>query len=81
MGVGAAEHFVEIWMYKNKHMRDEAGVAPTDFILLSDNANIGHMAENQFANATNATGVITIGTGILYGPNGTEAGWSTARPA
>jgi len=81
VGVGAAEHFVEIWMYKNKHMRDEAGVAPTDFILLSDNANIGHMAENQFANATNATGVITIGTGILYGPNGTEAGWSTARPA
>lgn len=59
----------------------EANVAPTDYILLSDNTNTGFFAGNYFATATNATGVLTIGTGIMWGPNGTEAGWSTARPA
>jgi hypothetical protein len=61
--------------------RQEDGTAPTDFILLSDNANTGYIAGNKFAHATNASSVLTIGTGILWGPNGTEAGWSTARPA
>lgn len=59
----------------------EANVAPTDYILLSSNSNTGFFANNFFATATNATGVLTIGTGIMWGPNGTEAGWSTARPA
>lgn len=80
-GIAAASHFVELWAFNNRCMGDESGVAPTDFILLSDNANIGNFTGNYFANATNATGVLTIGTGILWGPNGTEAGWSTARPA
>jgi len=81
VGVGAAEHFVELWLENNRFDRDEAGVSPTDFLLLSDNANIGSISGNRFANATNATGVITIGTGLLYMANATEAGWSTARPA
>jgi len=59
----------------------EDGTAPTDFILLADNLNTGFIHGNRFATPTNATGVLTIGTGILWGPNGTEAGWSTARPS
>lgn len=81
IGVEAATHFVELWVRDNYFARDEAGVAPTDFILLSDNANIGDITGNRFANATNQAAVITIGTGLLYMANATEAGWSTARPA
>lgn len=61
--------------------------APTDFLLLggstftASNTNTGFFAGNEFATATNAAAVLTIGTGMLWGPNGTEAGWSTARPA
>lgn len=81
IGINAGDHFVELWLRDNFFDRDEAGAAPTDFILLSDNANTGVITGNRFANATNATGVITIGTGLLYMANATEAGWSTARPA
>lgn len=59
----------------------EDGTEPTDFILLQDNGNTGLIAGNQFAIATNASAKLTIGTGIMWGPNGTEAGWSSARPA
>lgn len=59
----------------------EDGTEPTDFILLEDNGNTGIIAGNMFAIATNATAKLTIGTGLMWGPNGTEAGWSTARPA
>lgn len=59
----------------------EDGTAPTDYILLSDNGNTGTIGGNRFATATNATGVITIGTGLKYPTNYTEAGPSTARPA
>jgi hypothetical protein len=74
-------------LFKNLHVRDcffgnlEDNTPPTDYILLSDNGNTGFFAGNFFATATNATGVLTIGSGIMWGPNGTEAGWSTARPA
>ena len=59
----------------------EDGTAPTDFILLSDNANVGCFSGNRFATPTNDTAVLTIGSGILWMANATEAGWSTARPA
>ncbi len=59
----------------------EDGTAPTDYILLSDNTNTGIISGNRFATATNATGVLTIGTGLKWATNATEAGWSTARPA
>lgn len=55
-------------------------VTPTDFINIVGTSS-GVMAENTFASATNASATITIPAGILYGPNGTEAGWSSARPA
>lgn len=67
-------------LYDNKFDQQEDGTEPTDFILLSNNANTGHIAGNQFAIATNAAAKLTIGTGLMWGPNGTEAGWSTARP-
>ena len=53
---------------------------PTDFVNIVG-ASSGYMAGNTFASTTNASATITIPAGILYGPNGTEAGWSTARPA
>lgn len=59
----------------------EDGTAPTDYILLSDNGNTGIVSGNRFATATNATGVLTIGTGLKWATNYTEAGASTARPA
>lgn len=74
-------------LYKNLIVTDcvfdnqEDGTAPTDYILLSDNGNTGVFSGNRFATATNATGVLTIGTGIKWVANATEAGWSTARPA
>jgi hypothetical protein len=59
----------------------EGGTAPTDYILLPNNGNTGCFSGNRFATPTNATGVLTIGTGIKWMANATEAGWSTARPA
>lgn len=81
IGIAAGDHFVDLWLENNVHARDESGVAPTDFILLSDNANTGLITGCKFAHATNDAAVITIGSGLLYLANATEAGWSTARPA
>ena len=53
---------------------------PTDFVNFAGTSN-GYMGQNLFASATNASATITVPAGILIGPNGTEAGWSTARPA
>lgn len=55
-------------------------VTPTDFVNIVGTSS-GIMAYNVFASATNAAATITIPTGILYVANGTEAGWSSARPA
>lgn len=58
-------------------------VTPTDFINIASGAQAssGYMARNSFGSTTNASATITIPAGILYAANGTEAGWSTARPA
>jgi len=72
---------------KNLNVQDcvfenqEDGSAPTDYLLLSDNGNTGCFSGNRFATPTNAATVLTIGTGLLWMANATEAGWSTARPA
>jgi len=81
LGIEAAGLVVDLWHYNNVHARDESGNAPTDFILLSDNGNIGVIAGNHFQHPTNEAAVLTIGTGLKWGANSTEAGWSTARPA
>lgn len=77
----AAQQVNNFWLQDSFFDQLEDGTEPTDFILLSDNGNTGLIAGNQFAIATNDTAKLTIGTGIMWGPNGTEAGWSTARPA
>lgn len=61
--------------------RAEDGTGPTDYILLSDNGNTGLIANNSFAHATNQAAVLTIGSGLMWVANRTEAGISTARPA
>lgn len=82
LGEFAAAQQVNNLEFLNSFMdQTEDGTEPTDFILLSDNANTGLIAGNQFAIATNSNAKLTIGSGIMWGPNGTEAGWSTARPA
>lgn len=53
---------------------------PTDFVNIVGTSS-GIMTRNTFASATNAAATITIPAGILYAANGTEAGWSSARPA
>lgn len=83
VGIGVAAS----GLWKNLEVTDcvfdnlEDGTAPTDYVLLSDNANTGIFSGNRFATATNATGVLTIGSGLLWVANGTEAGFSTARPS
>lgn len=77
----AAQQVNDLWLIDNVFGRNEDGTAGTDDILLSDNLNTGFITGNRFPRATNGTGFITIGTGLIYNPNGTEAGWSTARPA
>lgn len=81
VGVAASGLWKNLELIDNFFDNAEDGTAPTDYILLSDNGNTGLIAGNFFATATNATGVLTIGTGLKWAPNGTEAGWSTARPA
>lgn len=58
----------------------EGGTAPTDFIVVDHASSVGVFSGNRFATATNAASVLTIGAGILWMANATEAGWSTARP-
>lgn len=76
----AASQVKNLQLLNNSMDQLEDGTEPTDFILLSDNANTGLIAGNQFAIASNAAAKLTIGTGLMWGPNGTEAGWSTTRP-
>lgn len=77
----AAQVVNNLQLWNNIFDQLEDGTEPTDFILLADNANTGIIGGNIFAIATNASAKLTIGTGLMWGPNGTEAGWSTARPA
>lgn len=82
LGQAAAAQVVNNLTFIGNQMdQQEDGTEPTDFILLADNGNTGLIADNMFAIATNDAAKLTIGTGIMWGPNGTEAGFSTARPA
>ena len=68
----------------NTHGNDESGTEPSDsFIRLDIAGSNGLIAGNQFATATNATLKFRLnGDGKMkWGANGTEAGWSSARPA
>lgn len=74
-------HTADLWVTNSVFANQEDGTAPTDYILASVASTTGFVSGNHFATATNAAGVLTIATGVIWGPNGTEAGWSTARPA
>lgn len=59
----------------------EDGTEPTDYLVLDRVGDTGIFSGCRFAYATNEADVLTIAAGIRWGPNGTEAGWSTARPS
>lgn len=81
VGVEAGGLVKDLLLSECKCLNSEDGTPPTDYILLSDNANFGLIEDNTFACATNDAAVLTIGTGLLWVANKTEAGVSTARPA
>lgn len=72
---------VGIWLWNCYFARDEAGTAPTQYLLLNTAGTIGSVSGCRFAHATNASAVLKIAAGVLWMANATEAGWSTARPA
>lgn len=75
-------HTADLWVEDNFFAVEEDGTAPTNEIVKADVASTtGFFGGNKFATATNAASVLAIATGVLWGPNGTQAGWSTARPA
>ena len=72
----------DLWITKNIFARQEDGTQPTNEYIKADFAGTtGFVAENSFATPTNAIGKLAIAAGVIWGPNGTEAGWSSARPA
>lgn len=73
-------HTADLWVTDCVFARQEDGTEPTDYVLASVASTSGFFARNVFATATNAATVLTIAAGVIWGPNGTEAGWSTARP-
>jgi len=56
-------------------------VEPTRFIKLDGAGDSGIVAGNQFATATNANTKFVLDADVYWTANGTEAGWSAARPA
>jgi len=73
--------FADIWLTDNVFADDEAGAAPTQYINLARAGDSGIISGNRFSTPTHATGVLTIGAQMIWVANGTEAGWSTARPS
>lgn len=72
----------DLWITKNVFARQEDGTQPTNEYIKADIAGTtGFVSENSFATPTNAATKLAIATNVIWGPNGTEAGWSTARPA
>lgn len=59
----------------------EDNTAPTHYVNISSAGSTGMFSRNSFALATNAAAKLAIATDILWVTNGTEAGWSTARPS
>ena len=81
-GVRITDTFAaDLWITKNTFARQEDGTQPTNEYIDADIASTtGFVAENSFATPTNAATKLAIAAGVIWGPNGTEAGWSSARP-
>lgn len=82
-GVRVTDTFAsDLWIQKNVFARQENGTQPTNEYIKADIASTtGFVSENSFATPTNAIAKLAIAAGVIWGPNGTEAGWSLARPA
>ena len=72
---------VDLWVEDCRFCNSEDGTEPTDYIVIDRVGDSGFFTGNYFAMAANVAVKCTIAAGIIWGPNGTEAGWSTARPA
>jgi hypothetical protein len=81
IGAEAAGGVVDLWATDNIFARQEDATEPTDYINLDRVGDTGFFGGNFFAAATNSNTLMRIAAGIIWGPNGTEAGWSTARPS
>lgn len=81
-GVRVTDTFTaDLWIQKNTFARQENGTQPTNEYVKADIASTtGFISENSFATPTNAATKLAIATNVIWGPNGTEAGWSSARP-
>lgn len=77
----AAGGVVDLWVEECRFMNSEDATEPTDYLVLDRVGDTGFFTGNHFAMAANVAVKNTIAAGIIWGPNGTEAGWSTARPA
>ena len=61
---------------------EEDGTVPSNEYVKADVTDTtGVIAHNLFASTTNATARFAIASGVFWLANGTEAGWSTARPS
>jgi hypothetical protein len=75
-------HSADLWVLENMFNNQEDGSDPSDEYLSAAVANTtGSVVGNFFANPTNQATRLAIAAGVIWGPNGTEAGWSVARPA
>lgn len=75
-------HSADLWVLSNVFANQEDGSQPTNEYLSAAVANTtGLVAGNVFGDATNDVTKLAIAAGVIWGPNGTEAGWSTARPS
>jgi len=81
VGLAASGGVVNLELTNCVFDNNEDASAPTDYIKVDRAGDSGIVSGCRFATATNATGVLTIAAGIMWVANGTEAGWSTARPA
>jgi len=76
-----ANSFNNIQLVDSVFDKAEDGTEPTDYLLIDSASSFGLVTGCRFAIATNASAKLTIGAGIMWISNATEAGWSTARPA
>lgn len=75
-------HSADLWVFENRFANQEDGSEPTnEFLSAAVASTTGLVERNTFANPTNEAAKLAIAAGVIWGPNGTEAGWSTARPA
>jgi hypothetical protein len=80
-GGSAGVMYATLLLQGNTHMKDEAGTAPTAYVLLDgDNANTGVMTQCVFPQAVNG-GLVLLSTALVSVCNFFTGGISTAQPS